>query len=313
MMKLDGVAAFIAVAEAGSISEASRRLGFAKSVVSERLLELERSLGARLLQRTTRKMSLTEDGLAFLERARKIIHHAVSAEAELAERRGVLVGSLRLSAPVSFGTLHLGPVLFAFLEEHPGIELTLDLDDRFVDVVADGYDAVIRHGPILDRHLVAKSLATSRRVLVASPDYLASHGAPRTLDELEQCRAILYTNRDADWRFSGPAGVSVLRPTRRLRVNNGLMMRDAALAGFGITLLPTFLIHPELVEGTLRVVELGAAAEGAEIYLAYAVERGASRKVHVLVDRLRKAFGDPPYWEAGLPALSAGDGLQRLR
>jgi DNA-binding transcriptional LysR family regulator len=300
MMKLDGIAAFVAVADAGSISEAARRLGLPKSVVSERLAELERSLGARLVQRTTRKMSLAEDGLAFLERARRIVRDTVEATAEMAERRGTLVGPLRISGPVSFGVLHLGPALYPFLHDNPGVELTLVLEDRFVDVAADGYDAVVRHGPIRDNRLIAKRLAPSRRVLVASPAYLAAHGEPRSLADLEGQSAILYTNRDADWRFTGPQGSTVIRPRRSLRLNNGLIMRDAALAGLGITLLTTFMVYPELASGALRVVEVGIEPEGAEIHIAYPTDRGPSAKVRALTACLRRAFGDPPYWDVDL-------------
>ena len=186
MMKFDGLTAFVAVAEAGSVSAAARRLGIAKSVVSERLSELERALAARLVQRSTRKLSLTPDGAAFLVRARTILREAEEATAEMSERRGSLEGSLRLAGPISFGTLHLGPALYGFLAAHPAIRIDLDLDDRFVDAGADGYDAVIRHGPVHDTRLVVKHLASSRRVLVAAPTYLARRGAPRNLSELEK-------------------------------------------------------------------------------------------------------------------------------
>ena len=176
MLKLDGIATFVAVAEAGSISEAARRLRLSKSVVSERLAELERSLGTALLHRTTRRLSLTEDGAAFLERAARIAREVEEAAADMAERRGTLAGPLRLAAPVTFGRMHLGPALFPFLAKHPRIELTLELDDRRVDAAADGYDAVVRHGPVADTRLMAWRLATSRRVLVASPTYLERHG-----------------------------------------------------------------------------------------------------------------------------------------
>lgn len=301
MMKLDGVAAFIAVADTGSISEGARRLGLSKSVVSERLTELERTLGARLLQRTTRKMSLTEDGSDFLERARRILRETTDAAAEIAERRGALVGPLRISAPVSFGNLHLGPALYPFLKKNPDIELTLELEDRFVDVAADGYDAVIRHGPVQDNRVIVKRLASSRRVLVASPTYLAQHGTPRSLADLESVSAILYTHRDSDWRFTGAYSTTVIRPKNSLRVNNGLIMRDAALAGLGITLLPTFMIHTQLAEGSLRIVDVGAGAESGEIYLAYPMNRSTSAKIRALTDWLRRAFGDPPYWDRGQP------------
>ena len=300
MMKLDRVSAFVAVADSGSISAAAQRLGLSKSVVSERLAELERDLGASLIQRTTRKMSLTEDGSAFLQRARRIIRDLDEAVAELAERRGSLVGRLRLSAPVSFGSLHLGPAVYPFLRDNPGLQLTLELDDRFVDVTSEGYDGVIRHGAVRDARLIAKRLASSRRLLVAAPAYLATHGMPRTPAELENHSAILYSNRDTDWRFAGAGRAIVVRPGKSMRVNNGIVMHDAALAGLGITLLPSFMIGPELADGTLQVIDLGLEAEGAEVHLVYPLERGTSAKLRALVQCLRNAFGDPPYWEAGL-------------
>jgi DNA-binding transcriptional LysR family regulator len=299
MIKLDGVATYVAVAEAGSISGAARRLGLAKSVVSERIAELERSLGARLIQRTTRKSSLTEDGQAFLVRARRIVDEVSDASAELAERRGTLSGPLRLAGPVGFGSLHLGPALYPFLAAHPQIELSLDLDDRFVDVAADGYDAVIRHGPIRDSRLIAKRLGSSRRLLVASPAHLAAHGTPAGLAALEHACAILYTNREADWRFRDGATEIVIRPRAALRVNNGLIMRGAALAGLGIALLPTFFVHNELASGALCAVDVGAEAEGAELHIAYPPSRGASAKIVALTEWLRAAFGEPAYWDGG--------------
>ncbi|MFA5963495.1 MAG: LysR family transcriptional regulator [Sphingomonas sp.] len=297
MIKLDGVAAFVATAEAGSISAAARRLGHAKSVVSERLAELERSLGTRLVQRTTRKLSLTEDGHTFLARAQRMLLEASEAIAEMAERRGTLVGPLRISAPVGFGVLHLGPAIYRFLADHPGIDLALELDDRFVDAAADGFDAVLRHGPVGDNRLVAKRLSTSRRLLVASPGYLARRGTPTALADLEDHDGILYANRDADWRFAGPEGWEVVRPRAALRVNNGLVMRDAALAGLGITLLPTFFVHAELKAGTLVAIDIGREAEGAELHIAYPRDRSASAKVLALTASLRASFGDPPYWD----------------
>jgi DNA-binding transcriptional LysR family regulator len=184
MMKLDGITTFVAVAGAGSISEAARRLRLSKSVVSDRLTELERSLGASLVHRSTRKLSLTEDGVAFLERASSIAREVDEAAAAIAERRGALVGPLRISAPVTFGRMHLGPAIYPFLAKHPRIELTLDLDDRRVDATAEGYDAVVRHGPVADSRMMAWRLAPSRRVLVASPHYLAQHGTPKSLPTL---------------------------------------------------------------------------------------------------------------------------------
>lgn len=298
MLKLDGIATFVAVAEAGSISEAARRLRLAKSVVSERLAELERSLGTVLLHRTTRRLALTEDGSTFLERATHITREVEEAAADLAERRGALSGPLRLAAPVTFGRLHLGPALYPFLARHPRIELTLELDDRRVDAAAEGYDAVLRHGALADTRLVAWRLAPSRRVLVAAPSYLSRHGMPTSIGELERHRGIFYTNRGvADWRFHGPQGAMSVRAQVALRVNNGDMMRDAAIAGLGIALLPTFISGTAIRAGTLRVVEVGAEAEGELVYMAHPQGRRTSAKLRALAACLRDAFGEPPYWE----------------
>jgi len=297
-MKLDGIAAFVAVAEVRSISEAARRLSLSKSVVSERLAELERSVGASLLHRTTRKLSLTEDGAAFLERAQRIVREVEEAAADLAERRGTLSGPLRIAAPVTFGHLHLGPAIYPFLQRHPQIELTLDLDDRRVDAAADGYDAVVRHGPIGDSRLMAWRLAPSRRVLVASTDYLARHGTPKTVAELERHQGIFYTNRGVfDWRFRGEADAVVVRARAGLRVNNGDMIRDAAIAGLGLALLPLFIAGPAIATGDLRLVEIDTPVEEEFVFMAHPEGRRASAKLRALADHLRGAFGTPPYWE----------------
>jgi DNA-binding transcriptional LysR family regulator len=299
-VKLDGIAAFVAVAEAGSISEAARRLRLSKSVVSERLAELERSVGASLLHRTTRKLSLTEDGSAFLERAGRIVREVEDAAADLSERRGTLAGPLRISVPVTFGRMHLGPALYPFLAEHPRIELTLDLDDRRVDVAADGYDAVVRHGPLVDSRLMAWKLAPSRRVLVASPAYLERHGAPRSVEELDGHRGLFYTNRGvADWRFPLPDGTVMVRAQVSLRANNGDMLRDAAIAGLGITLMPMFIVGAAIRAGELSVVDVGAKAEDEFIFMAHAEGRRPSAKLKALADHLRVVFGSPPYWDRG--------------
>ncbi len=291
-MKLEGIAAFAAIVEAGSVSGAARALNLPKSVVSERLKELERSLGAHLVHRTTRRLAVTAEGNAFFERAGRILREAEDARTEIEESRGHLAGPLRISAPVSFGTLHLGRALYPFLRANPGIQLSLDLDDRFVDVTAGGYDAVIRHGAVADARVIVKRLAASRRYLVASPAYLKKHGTPGTLAELEQHHAILYANRESDWRFkTARKDFVVVRPARHLRVNNGLIMRDAALAGLGITLLPTFIVAPEIARGTLKIVDVRAATEGADIFVAYPVGRRSSAKLRALVAALTASIG----------------------
>jgi DNA-binding transcriptional LysR family regulator len=298
MMKLEGISTFVTVAETGSISEAARRLRLSKSVVSERLAELERQLGAVLLHRTTRKLTLTEDGTAFLERASRITRDVEEAAADMAERRGMLVGPLRISAPVTFGRMHLGPALYPFLLAHPDIELSLELDDRRVDVAASGYDAVVRHGLIADSRLMTWRLATSQRVLVASPAYLERHGTPTSIDELGLHKGIFYANRGiADWSFATAEGVVIARGRTGLNVNNGDMMRDAAIAGIGIALLPTFVAGAAIKAGQLQVIDAGVNAEPEHIYIAHPEGRMPSAKLRALADHVRQAFGDPPYWE----------------
>lgn len=298
MLKLDGISSFVAIAEAGSMSGAARRLHVSKSVISERLADLERSLGAPLFHRTTRKMSLTEDGSVFLERAVRVLRELDDATSELTQRRGELTGPMRLSAPVTFGRMHLGPALYPFLARHPGISLTLELDDRRVDASAEGFDAVLRHGTVADTRLVAWVLAPSRRCLVASPDYLRRHGKPRTLSELAGHSAIHYMNRGiADWRFLDTQAAEYVRPRVALRVNNGDVMRDAALAGLGLALLPTFIIGAELQSGALVAVDIERAVEQEFVYLAHPDGRRASAKLRALADSLRESFGTPPYWD----------------
>jgi DNA-binding transcriptional LysR family regulator len=279
MLKLEAVQAFASIVETGSITGAARRLALSKSVISERLAELERALDAKLVHRTTRALALTEDGTAFYARARLILRDVDAAASELSERRGKLAGPLRISGPVSF-------------------ELTLELDDRFIDIVAEGYDAVIRHGPVADKRVIAKRITATRRLLVASPEYLERHGTPTSLQELERHPGIIYSNRGAaDWRFHVGRKVVTVRPRRAFYVNNGLVMRDAAVAGLGIALLTKFIVHSHLKSGALEVIGVGAEPEGATVHIAYPQHLRASGKIRALTSSLQQSFGNPPYWE----------------
>lgn len=298
MIRVEGIEAFVATVEHGSITAAARQLRLSTSVVSERLAELERSLGARLLHRSTRKLALTEDGTTFLPRATRVIRDLANAAADIAERRGTLSGPLRIAAPVTFGRLHLGPALYPFLKAHPDVQLTLDLDDRQIDIASSGHDAIIRHGPIDDTRLIIWKLAESRRVLTASADYLATHGMPRTLHDLTAHRGIYYTNRGAgDWRFETPEGPVSVRARLSLGVNNGDMMRDAAIAGLGLAMLPGFIAGPAVKAGDLMAVPMEAAPTPDFLFIAQAQGREPSTKLRRLIGHLRASFGDPPYWD----------------
>jgi DNA-binding transcriptional LysR family regulator len=298
-MKLDGLAALVAVANTGSVSEAARQLRLSKSAVSERLTELERALGANLVQRSSRQLALTEDGLALLERARRIVAEAEQAANELARRRGEITGPLRIAGPRGFGDLHLGPALYSFLDRYPEVSITADFDDR-IGEAGNGHDAVVRIAPAEMPKVPAQTLTRSRRTLVAAPSYLARFGRPRTLDDLAQHKAIHYMERNPDdWSFRSGSEVVVARVAPRLRVTSCLAMRDAAIAGLGIASLPTFHSHDALRSGALEVVDIGLEPDLTPISIAYHGDPAA--KLTALIEHLKRAFGDPPYWDAGLP------------
>lgn len=298
LMRTEGIVTFVAVVDSGTITEAARRLRLSKSVVSERLAELEKSLGTLLLQRTTRKLTLTENGQAFLGRARRIVEEIEAAADEISEQRGEIAGPLRIAAPVTFGRMHLGPALYPFLRQHPKLELTLDIDDRRVDPSSDGYDAVIRHGPLSASRLIAWKLASSRRMLTASAEYLARAGAPQILQDLEHHKGIFYTNRGiADWRFQTASGNIIVRAMLGLAINNGDMMRDAAIAGLGLALLPAFIAAPAIRDGLLQEVQIDHKPEPEFIFMAHPQGRNPSAKLRALANHLKNEFGNPPYWD----------------
>ncbi len=233
-----------------------------------------------------------------MERAGRIVREMEDAVADMAERRGTLSGPLRIAAPVTFGRLHLGPALYPFLKAHPQIALTLDMDDRRVDPASDGYDAIIRHGAIADTRLVAWKLARSRRLLVASPDYIERHGKPASLSDLNDHRGVFYTNRGAaDWRFQTEEGTVIIRAMLGLGINNGDMLHDAAIEGLGIALLPAFIAGPSVRDGRLMEIDVGAKPEPEFIYMAHPEGRNPSAKLRAIADHLKKTFGDPPYWD----------------
>lgn len=296
-MKLDGLVALITVASTGSISEAARELRLSKSAVSERLTELERTLGANLLQRNSRQLALTEDGLALLERAKRIVSEADEAANELARRRGEISGPLRIAAPRGFGDQHLGAALYAFMERYPDVSVTADFDDRITEV-ASGFDAIIRIASGEMPKLVTHTLTMSRRTLVAAPSYLAQFGRPRGIDDLAQHKAIHYMERNPDdWSFKSGSEQLVARVTPRLRVSSCMAMRNAAIAGLGIASLPTFHSHEAIRSGALEMISIGADPDITPISIAFHDGVGPSAKLIALMEHLKRTFGDPPYWD----------------
>lgn len=300
-MKLEGVSAFVAVANSGSISEAARQLRLSKSAVSERLTELERALDANLVQRNSRQLALTEDGTAFLERARRIVAEAELAANELSSRRGEIAGPLRIAVPRGFGDTHFGPALYSFMERYPAVAATAEFDDRIGDA-ASGFDALVRISPAELPKLVVDTLTISRRFLVAAPAYIAQFGRPASVEELAQHKAIHYMERNPDdWSFRKGNDLVVARVAPRLRVTSCLAMRDAAVAGLGIASLPTFHCHEGVRSGALEILDIGVDPDITPITIAYQNGVTPSAKLTALIDHLKRAFGNPPYWDEGLP------------
>jgi DNA-binding transcriptional LysR family regulator len=297
-MKLDGIRTFVTIVEAGSITGAARRLGVAKSVVSHRLSELEDAVDARLIQRSSRRLSLTEQGAAFHRFCTRMLGELDEAVSLIAEKGHELRGPLRVAAPMSFGLLHLGPALFAFLTEHPGIQLDLDLNDRMVDLVGEGYDMAIRIGQLPDSSLVARRLVSSRYLLVASPGYAREQGLPRRVEELSGHRGIIYSNvhPNDQLRFKRGSGFVTGHFRTSMQVNNGDIMRDAAIAGLGLAVVPDFIVWQALSDGRLQVVPLDGTLLEVGIYAVFPQNRHLPVKVRALVDHLARSFGDPPYW-----------------
>jgi DNA-binding transcriptional LysR family regulator len=297
--RLEDMALFARIVERGSLSGAARDLGLSKSLVSRRLGQLEDRLGARLVNRTTRRLALTDIGREFNERARRVLLEADEAEACAQEASAELRGRLRIAAPVSFGYLHLASALAAFLVEHPKVEVELELNDRFIDLVGEGYDLGIRSGQLEDSSLVVRPIAASRILLAAAPAYLAKHGAPESPNDLARHVCLVYGNQPAArvWRFRvkdkwiAPA----IRP--QLVANNGDVLCRAAIEGLGIVALPSFILGPAIAAGSLRLLLPGFPMPEQPIQAIYPAGRPLPQRLRAFVDFMAGYFTRHADWE----------------
>jgi DNA-binding transcriptional LysR family regulator len=301
-MKLDDIAAFAAVVETGSVSAAARRLGVAKSVVSKRVTELERGLGATLLKRSPRSVMLTDRGRTFYDRTRTIMAALDDAAAAVREEQGGLRGLIRIAAPMTFGTMYLGELLWPLLRQHPALEVAIDLDDRAVDLLGSGYDLGIRVGVLADSSLIGRKLADIPRVLCASPAYLARAGTPGALEELPAHDCIGYAHLAAGqvWQFQplrGGTEVRSIRVTSRFVANNGELMRAAAIAGLGLLMVPEFIVADALRAGALSRVLPGCRPVPTALHALYPRDRQGSPRIRAVVDHLVAAMRPRPPWE----------------
>jgi DNA-binding transcriptional LysR family regulator len=292
------VALFLRAALLANVSAAGREFGLSAAVASARLANLERLLGARLLHRTTRRVSLTEAGEAFIKHAQALLDAADAARASVGHARDEPQGRLRVSMTSSFGRQHVSPVLPEFLRRYPGVSLDLRMSDRIVDLIDEGIDVAIRIGALKDSSLVARKLAVNRRVICCAPAYLETHGVPHHPEELARHECIVLSGQ-RDWSFVTPAGPVSVRVGGRLATDNGEVIRDALLAGFGIAIKSTWDVAGHLASGKLVTVLDGyPLAETVAIWAVYPTRAFVPTKTTAFIDFLAAHFGDPPYWDS---------------
>lgn len=290
------VLAFVRVAETGSFARAALRMGMSKSGLSRRVARLEEELGAKLLTRTAAGAQRTVIGEAYYLRAANILAELEAAREAVAEAVTQLAGPIRLTAPLSFGTIHLAPALADFAAAHPKVELDAMFDDQPVDLVGGGYDLAVRIGNLADSSLVARRIAPVRRVLLASPGYLAAHGTPAHPRDIAARDVLVYANSDR-WRFRVGERWEHVRGQPKFRANNGEMLRAAAAAGLGLVILPSFIASPAIEDGSLSVVLADFPMEEAGLYALMPPGRAATARVRALVDHLAAKFGPEPSWD----------------
>ncbi|AJD40224.1 LysR family transcriptional regulator [Rhizobium sp. SEMIA 4085] len=297
MTNLGDLEIFAKVVSTGSMSLAARVLGFSPAVVSKRIKRLEDRLGTRLLQRTTRQISLTEAGQGFYDRVLGILAGLEEAEYYISGRSALMHGTLKISAPTSFGRMHIAPHLKAFMDAHPELAINLVLTDELSDIVGGGFDLAIRIAELTDSSLVARRLAPVRRLLCAAPSYLNMHGMPQSIDDLKNHRCLPAHNNDL-WRLEGPGGATSLRPEGMLVTNSSEVIRETVIAGLGIALRSTWDIGDELKSGNL--VQVLPAYEGSRnvaLSAVYPSRQFLPAKVRLFIDYLADLYGPVPYWE----------------
>ena len=299
MEDLQRMAIFAAVVDAKSLSEAARRLGVSKSVVSKAISQLERSIGARLLNRTTRAMSVTEAGSVLYAHAARIVEEAEQARLAVGQFQSQPRGLLRISASVAFGTLHIAPAIPHFLERYPEVRIDMVIGDRLVDLAEERFDVAVRIQKEPAPNLVARKLAAVNRKIVATPGYFGKRGVPLQPAELAAHNCLTYThfNPQDTWRLRGPDGDIAVPISGNLRLNDDEALSAAVLGGLGVALLPTFIIGGDVQAGRLQAVLSDYVPSETHIYAVYLPNRHVPANVRAFIDFLRERFSPRPYWD----------------
>ncbi|MEL6554305.1 MAG: LysR family transcriptional regulator [Cyanobacteria bacterium J06621_11] len=299
MDKLESMRAFVEVVNHSGFAAAGRHLGQSRSVINKLVAQLEADLGVQLLQRTTRRVSPTDTGRAYYERCVDILAEVKAAELSVTQMQLEPKGTLRMNAPMSFGTMHLGKAIAHFMHRYPDIQVQMTLSDRFIDLIEEGFDVTLR----ISEHQTEEALITHeitpiRRVLCASPKYLAAHGIPTHPDELKQHHCLKYGHlaTKSKWHLIGPDRSYTVPIKCRCYSNNGEVLREGAIAGVGIALLPTFIVGEALKSGALNVVLPDYSPQSISAHLCYATNRHLSTKIQLLTTFLQNWFQSPS-WE----------------
>lgn len=299
---------FVCVVETGGISAAADRLAIAKSAVSRRLTELESRLGVQLFQRSTRRFNLTDSGRGFYERSLRILADLEEAELAVTQAHATLRGRLRVALPLSFGLLHLTPLINRFAALHPEVEFDLDFNDRQVDVLQEGFDVAIRIARLSDSSLIARRIAPIRHVVCGSPVYFAQHGIPAQPAELARHRCLTYSNlaNPNVWAFESARGeAGSVKIDSALSANNGDFLTRAAIAGFGIVMQPTFYLHDAIEQGLLMPVLKKWRWPQLNLYAVYPQTRHLSTRVRAFVDFLAESLAGEPAWDRTVASRTA--------
>ena len=300
MENINAIPVFTAVIEQGSFSKAAGKLGISTSAVSKRISGLEAQLGVKLLYRSTRRLSLTEAGERYFGYAIQALHAAQEAEAAATELQNAPKGTLRVRVPMSFGRLHLAPLIPIFLKEYPQIDLHMDMSDTWVDVIAEGFDMVLSAGNLSDSSLVARKLVSLHSVLCASPDYLSEYSSPNTPQELLHHNCVLYAYQSTinEWVFTKNDEEEAVRISGNYQVNNSEALSESLVQGLGIGRLPTFIAGKNIESGRLVPVLSDYIMPHKTLYAVFPEKRYLPAKVRVFVDFLvQNLGGDNPHWD----------------
>lgn len=300
MDRLTEMEAFARVVEMGGFTEAARKVGLSKSAISKHVAALETRLGARLLNRTTRRVSPTDIGLAYYDKALEVLGAAAQADAMATAMQGAPTGELKISSPLTFGLKYVAPALGTFLSKYPDVAARLEFDDRYVELVSEGFDLAIRIGDLADSSMKARKLAETSFDIVASPSYIEARGAPQSLDDLADHELLRYSNSSSGnhWKLRDENGEErLMRAGGRLATNNGDALIHAAIDGVGLVLTPSFISAPYLKSGELVKLLSNFAPAPRGIYAIYPSGRFPQPKLRVFVDHLFATMkGKGPVW-----------------